>query len=258
MNINDLPQYAIDDIALEFNSEPPIVTVARQTFILVGNVQTCVTPPLSAQICVPANKYTVLASLADFNTAQAYVNGKAQAELNAKTHFGVFTYSNSITFPGVLSPSHIVVGTPLLVTGLIGVVSRVVLLLNPLQHINCADSSMMLLLQSASGQVGLMMYQCGSTSTRVDSINLTLDDTGPAMPTDLATGLLSGTYRPTALNSITSMHPPAPPAPYVVALSALNGFNPNGTWTLWGENRGGVPLEDLAFPNGFQLQITTV
>lgn len=259
-NVNDLPQYAIDDIALEYNAEPaaPTIVTPENILVVVGNVLTC-TPPLPLiPVCIPANKYTVTVPESQRATAQAYVNGKAQADLNNQTHFGTFTYPNLITVPGSLLITPPPVATRLAVSGLQGVVSQVILLLDPLTHVNVGEAELMLLLQSATGQVTEIMWNCGTTSPRVDSINLTIQDTGSAMPTDLATPLTAGTYKPSSRDNTKSMGGAAPGGPYALAMSTLNGTSPNGTWTLWGSNFGGIPGENITFPNGFQLQITTV
>lgn len=245
------PQYAIDDIALEYNAEP-VVNIFVPQFFEVGNVLTCATPPVGNQVCVPANKYTVIASLGDEATAQAYVNAKAAAELHALTHFKQFFRNILISIP----LNAVVSATTISASGLIGTVSKVVLVLNQL-NIFDTTTFVYLLLQSPSGQVCEPFGSGGCTNT-ASAVVLTLDDAAltqmPVCPS--GTPLSTGTFRPNSDNPSASLNSPAPAGPYSIPLSTLNGSTPNGVWTLYATSFTTVNHPTLG--NGFSLQITTV
>ena len=79
---------------------------------------------------------------------------------------------------------------------------------------------------------------------------LTLDDQAPSHLPD-TTALTSGTFKPTNAGAGDTFPAPAPAPSGNVYLSAFNGTNPNGTWSLyvaddvsgdWGEITGGWAL----------------
>lgn len=249
MNVNDPPQYAVDDVAWEYNSEP-LVILHTPPFFEVGNVQVCNHPLVGAPYCVPAGKYTVVVEEHDQQKAQAYVNAKAQAELAARSHFA------SISSGPITITQNAQVGvTTLPVIGLLGSVTKVVLVLNGLNLFD-TSSFVYLLLQSPSGQVCNPFGDGGCTNT-ASNVLLTLDDAAanqlPVCPS--VTPLSTGTFRPNSDNT-SSLFPPAPPGPYAIPLSTLNGSTPNGNWKFYYTSF--ITTNSPTLPNGITLQITTV
>ena len=69
--------------------------------------------------------------------------------------------------------------------------------------------------------------------------------------------MATGTFKPTALDSLTNSLPtPAPAGPYTDALSAFNGDIPNGTWQLWVNDQASGDSGTIA--SGWTLRIASV
>ena len=117
------------------------------------------------------------------------------------------------------------------VAGLDGVVSQMSLSLTNLYHRFPSDINMLLV--SPAGQKVVVMGAVGG-SVMVTNLYLTLDDSGTNVLPFGAT-LTNGTYRPANYRPLFDFgsFPPAPAMPYSNALSAFNGGNPNGTWSLY-------------------------
>ena len=82
-------------------------------------------------------------------------------------------------------------------------------------------------------------------------VNLTFEDGAPSAP--MIGSPVAGTYSPTNYFPGSSIPAPAPAAPYSSALSAFDGTNPNGTWSLYvndhgGGNSGTIGGFSLTFP----------
>jgi len=126
--------------------------------------------------------------------------------------------------------------SPITVSGETGVVQRVSVTLNGLSHAFPADLDFLLV--SPSGRKSVIMSDFGAGSPGVSNINVTLDDYASAPIPSTVTGntgvpFVSGSYRP-ANSGTTDVFPaPAPAAPYTYTMSAFNGDNPNGTWSLY-------------------------
>jgi subtilisin-like proprotein convertase family protein len=143
------------------------------------------------------------------------------------------------------------------VSGLTGTVSKVVVKLNGVAHARVLDVDMLLV--GPAGQNVTIMSDVGNL-TAISGVNLTLDDAAassmPANPTTLTTG----TYKPTNLGtSFDSFPSPAPiPSGFPMGdslLSAFNGTNPNGTWSLYIIDDGTPGTGSLS--GGWQLLVTT-
>jgi uncharacterized repeat protein (TIGR01451 family) len=90
------------------------------------------------------------------------------------------------------------------------------------------------------------------TNYSITNVTLFFDDTGALLPQ--SSRIYPGTYRPTAYNPRT-LPPPAPPGPYASILANLNGWSPNGAWSLYIlDDKPG----DSGFLNGWSLTLTTV
>jgi subtilisin-like proprotein convertase family protein len=115
-----------------------------------------------------------------------------------------------------------------------GVVQRVSVTLNNLTH--TFASSLDILLVSPSGRKSLIMSDM--VNGAVNNVTFTLDDYAPLPLPFNQTGttgfpLTPGAYRPTNSGVGDPFPAPAPAAPYTATLSAFNGDNPNGTWSLY-------------------------
>jgi len=172
--------------------------------------------------------------------------------LSAYATWGASTFSNttSLTIPGSgtgnanpsspasLYPSGIVV------SGVVGTVSKVTVTLNGLSHA-VPDDIDILLVAPTGAQLDLFSDVGGTTAAA--SVTITLDDAAASQLPNSGP-LVSGTFQPTSVNSGISPNTdnfpsPAPAvsspadfaAPFGSATLAtkFNGINPNGTWNLY-------------------------
>ncbi len=142
----------------------------------------------------------------------------------------------------------------LTVPALTGAVTKVTATLTGYGHTWPQDTDVLLV--GPGGQKVILMSDVGGVGPGFANRNLTFDDSGASLPTS---AFASGTYRPTDNEdgepTGDSFPGPAPAAPYGNALSAFNGVNPAGTWSLY-------VLDDAAgdsgsITGGFSLSITT-
>lgn len=113
-----------------------------------------------------------------------------------------------------------------------GVVGKVTVTLDGLLHTRPDDIDLMLV--SPQGTKVMLMSDAGSGFNFNANMVITFDDDAPDyLPS--ATGIISGTYRPTNNNNlIPDYFPlPAPFGPVEDTLSAFNGENPQGVWRLF-------------------------
>lgn len=134
------------------------------------------------------------------------------------------------------------------VSGVTGLVTKVTVSLNALNHGFPADVEVLLV--GPTGQRTILMADAGG-STAVTNAMLTFDDGGPPLSTSM---LISGAYRPTAYGTV-SFPAPAPAAPYATNLAVFNGTNPNGVWRLFVVDDSGGDTGNIA--SGWTLTITT-
>ena len=140
------------------------------------------------------------------------------------------------------------------VSGVTGVVGNVAVTLSNLSHTSPRDINVLLV--GPSGQKVLLMSHAGGASADTSPIvnTVTLDATASSV---LPEGNYnSGSYRPAAYAPAVTFPSPAPTNGYGAALSAFNGANPNGTWSLF-------ILDDSAgdhgqVTDGWSLQIKTI
>ena len=141
-----------------------------------------------------------------------------------------FTNSTPITINDSPNPSTPYPST-INVSGVIGTVSKVSVTVSNLNHSFADDIDMLLV--SPTGEKIILMSDAGGGNS-INNATITFDDTaGTSLPDS---GLISsGTFRPTDYTSQPGdfFPPPAPSGPYPSSLSALNGANPNGTWSLY-------------------------
>ncbi len=144
-----------------------------------------------------------------------------------------FSNPNPITIPagspvttsGVADPY----GSTISVAAVMGPVAKVTVTLTGLTHTNPDDIDVLLV--SPSGTALRLMSDCGGAGD-ISSLNFTFDDFAASNLPD-NTQLSGGTYRPTNFGVGNDGFPAPAPAPNAATLSAFNGQDPNGTWTLY-------------------------
>ena len=162
-----------------------------------------------------------------------------------------FTNATSITIPdsGASAPYPSTIN----VSGLGGTISNVTATLRGLTHTWGSDLDVLLV--GPTGQAMVLMSDCGKGAA--NNVTLTLSDSAAtALP---ATGLVSGTFRPTNLTDASTggdnFPSPAPVPPYGTTLAAFNGLTANGVWSLYVFDDGAGDLGSLA--GGWSLTVTT-
>jgi subtilisin-like proprotein convertase family protein len=146
-----------------------------------------------------------------------------------------FTNATAILVPGTGTSG---VASPypsnIIVSGLVGTISKLTMRLNLLNHTFPDDFDVLLV--SPGGVKMLVMSDAGG-SPDAANINLTFDDAA-AGPIPDAGPHITGTFQPTNFGTGDTFAVPAPAAPYLsppvaTFASAFNGINPNGTWSLY-------------------------
>jgi subtilisin-like proprotein convertase family protein len=137
------------------------------------------------------------------------------------------------------------------VSGLTGAVSKVTVTLVGLTHSYPADVDVLLV--GPAGTNVVLMSGCGGADS-VSGLTLKFDD-GAASSLPQWTPITSGTWKPTDFSAGSVNFPsPAPIGPFGQTLSALNGLNPNGSWSLYVQDQG-PDTGNIA--QGWLLSITT-
>lgn len=168
------------------------------------------------------------------------------------------SYSNRsrINLPGTLSLPSFGSADPypssITVSNVAGVVNKVSVRLNGFTHSYPADVDVLLV--SPTGQRMVLMSDAGS-SFGVTNLTLTFEDAATASLPELSP-LTSASFKPTDYAPADSFAAPAPAGPYATNLAVFNGFNPNGTWSLYivddtDQNFGNIV-------NGWTLNFNTV
>jgi subtilisin-like proprotein convertase family protein len=115
------------------------------------------------------------------------------------------------------------------VAGLPSNPSKVTVTLKGISHTYPDDLD--ILLVGPGGQKVLLMSDAGGGSDLINT-TLTFDDAAASKLADTS-AIVAGTYKPTDFVTGDTFPSPAPAGPYGTALSAFNGLNPNGTWSLY-------------------------
>ncbi|MGH9580306.1 MAG: hypothetical protein ACRD2R_04875, partial [Terriglobales bacterium] len=142
-----------------------------------------------------------------------------------------FSNTNAITINDATAPA---AATPypsnIVVSGLSGTITKVTVKLKGFSHTFPDDVD--ILLVGPTGTNLILMSDVGSGFS-VSGLDLTFDDLGLSLP-DSST-LSSGTFRPTDFpgTGTESFPSPAPAASANPLLSAFDGTDPNGTWSLY-------------------------
>ncbi len=138
------------------------------------------------------------------------------------------------------------------VSGLTGILSRVTATLSGFTHNYPRDVDVLLV--APTGANTLLMSHAANQPA--DNLDLTFED-DDSLPTMPRFGSLSSTaYRPTAYAPAPIFSNPAPAGPYTAVLSALNGINPNGLWSLFVQDD--YAGDSGAISNGWSLTLTAV
>ena len=138
-----------------------------------------------------------------------------------------------------------------LVAGILGTVTKAVVMLSNFSHTAPNDADIMLV--APNGRRVILMSDAGGT-TEVGGLNLTFDD---AAPTGLpqSTQLSSGTFKPTDFEAGDAFPAPAPQgAPSGATLGAFYGSAPNGLWKLYAVDDAGNNVGSIA--GGWNLTLT--
>ncbi len=138
------------------------------------------------------------------------------------------------------------------VAGATGSVLKATVSLVGLSHSGPDDLD--ILLVSPSGQTVLLMSDCGGGSS-LNNVNLTFDSAAASTLPD-ATQIVSGTFLPSNYEAAADpFNSPAPAGPYGANLTAFEGVNPNGTWSLYIMDDSNPKSGSLA--SGWRLTLTT-
>jgi subtilisin-like proprotein convertase family protein len=138
--------------------------------------------------------------------------------------------------------------------GPVGAVRKVTVAILGYAHTWPGDVDMLLV--GPRGQSVLLMSDVGEAESSVTGLNITFDDNGADMPPTP----VSGTFKPTDKAGVFGADPdlfpqPAPGAPYANSLSAFNGTDPAGAWSLFVVDDS---LGDMgAIAGGWKLTIST-
>lgn len=172
-------------------------------------------------------------------------------------HLGAPGAVQTFTAPGFINIPDATIASPYpatnFVSGVTGVVSKVTVTLNNLNHTFPDDLD--LLLVGPGGQSVILMSDAGGS---VDFVNttLTFDDSAVSVVPD-STQITSGIYRTANYGTAgaDSFPAPAPPAPWGASLAVFNGIDPNGAWRLFVVDDAGSDVGSIA--GGWSLAIAT-
>ncbi len=115
------------------------------------------------------------------------------------------------------------------VSGVSGTVTDANVTLNGFSHTYPDDVDALLV--GPTGTTTILMSDVGGGTDAVN-LSITLDDEAASLLPD-AGPLVSGSFKPTNLEVDEPFPSPAPAGPYGAALTAFDGTNPNGTWSLY-------------------------
>jgi len=204
-----------------------------------------------------ATAAATLAALA----ATLLVLGVPPAPAGAATQTVSNTTSMAIPAGGTAAPDHSPASlypSPVTISGLTGVTTKVTVKLNNLSHTLGTDLDVLLV--GPGGQTVVVVSDAGSNAP-ISNTSPTFDDaaagTVPAAVNNVS-GIGSGTYKPT--NNATGFtgddwDPPAPAGPYGTTFASFNGTNPNGTWNLYVSDDANGDAGTLA--GGWTLTVET-
>ncbi len=171
--------------------------------------------------------------------AYTTVNGTAVSTAGAPVGTSAGPIALPAGAPGTTSGPAGPYPVPLNVSGVTGTITKVSIRLDNLAHTFPGDLD--LLLVGPGGQKAMFMSDVGGTGD-VSGLTLAFEDGAPSPPIQL----VGGTFAPTDLSPGDVMPVGAPAGPYSSALSAFNGTNPNGTWSLYVADDQAIDVGSLA------------
>ena len=124
--------------------------------------------------------------------------------------------------------------------------------LTDISHLYPMDMDVILV--GPGGETSYLMSDAGLTYS-ITNATLTFDDSA-ANPLPYLGQITSGTYQPTNYDGGDVFPPPAPAGPYGAALSAFNGADPNGNWSLYVMDDATVSSGSIA--GGWSMVITLI
>jgi hypothetical protein len=137
------------------------------------------------------------------------------------------------------------------VSGLSGTITDVNVMLRGVRHTFPDDVSALLV--GPGGQKVMLMQNAGGGAD-LTGVDLTFDDEA-AGPLPDSSRITAGTYRPSKYGTSPTFPSPAPAGPYGTSLSAFDGADPNGTYSLYVFDDGA--LDEGQIGGGFSLGIQT-
>ncbi len=141
------------------------------------------------------------------------------------------------------------------VSGLSGQVTNVTATIKGLSHTATIDIDALLSAPTTSKNL-FLLSDAGGDNNGASNVNLTFDD---AAAGPVPSPIVSGTYKPTNINSVDQptdpMPAPAPTPTTATTMASLNGGSPNGTWSLWVVDD--ATGDSGAINNGWCLTITS-
>jgi subtilisin-like proprotein convertase family protein len=172
------------------------------------------------------------------------------------------TFSNTTAIPiGPDVSASTPYPSPIVVSGVPGNVTKVVVALVNFTHIFNSDVEIVLQAPD-SAKYTMLMGDCGSNGQTLTPVTLTFDQSAANNLPDVAgQPFVTGTYKPTNYVSgnpdvdLPSPAPPANPLPYAANLDVFNGTAANGTWKLFVFDDGAGDGGNIA--NGWTLTLTT-
>jgi uncharacterized repeat protein (TIGR01451 family) len=138
------------------------------------------------------------------------------------------------------------------VSGVTGVLGKVVVTLNNLSHTFPQDVDVLVV--APAGQKSILMSGAGAPP--VDHSNVSFDDTAAGFIPDGSAQIATGTYKPAAYVSGFDLPSPAPTGPYPAAMSSFNAASPNGTWSLYANDHTAGDVGTIA--GGWSVALTMI
>lgn len=207
-----------------------------------------------AQAVVRTFSFTASGAAGETLTATLQVQDGSGFTTNVTFNFTLpklFTFANTnvITIPSVGSanpyPSSITV------SGVTGLVSKVAITLNKLNHTFPDDIDVLLV--GPNGQKVVLMSDAGG-GNRLDNAVLTLDSTAALALSDEGQ-LVAGAFRPADFPP-SDVFPNAPAGPLETSLSNFAGADANGVWSLYVVDDTSGDAGNIA--GGWSITVTTI
>ena len=253
-------------LSLGLRNIGPISSASLTASLLAGNGVVLSLGPQTQTYGVIASGYTEFRpfTFTALGVPGSVISATLQLSTNGTPYTNVtfnFTLSGGGTFAnsGSITINSVGAATPYpatnLVSGLVGVVSKVKVTLSKFTHSYPQDVD--ILLVSPTGQKVFLMGDAGGNFSVTNRTIVFDQAAASALPA--TTMLANGSYRPANYSKTIDSDAfvaPAPAGPYASSLDMLLGYNPNGTWLLYVmDDTAG---EGGAITGGWSLTIDTV